>query len=90
MPSPFEALLLGLAAWRTWHLLAKDDITEPARDWLDERFDEFISCPFCLGFWVSLAWTGFWVVWPTGALWSALPFALNSAVVVVNHWLSDR
>lgn len=94
MPTPFEAVLLGLAAWRTWHLVAKDDITERPRTWalarLSEKWDDFIECPFCAGFWISLGWVGAFVLWDEGAVWAALPFALNSAVVFVNAWLSDR
>lgn len=93
MPSPFEALLLGLAAWRVWHLIGKDDITEPLRRYITadgerETLEDFIECPFCLGFWVALAAVGAYAVWPEGAVWASLPFALNAAVVVVNYWLS--
>lgn len=83
---------MGLAAWRVWHLIAKDDITERPRVWalerLDDKWDDFIECPFCAGFWISLGWVGAYVLWPEGAVWAALPFALNSVVVVVNYWLS--
>lgn len=94
MPSPFEAVLLALASWRVWHLIANDDITERPRAWALERlhgkWKDFIECPYCAGFHVSLAWVVAYVVFPTEAVWAALPFALNTAVVVVNHWLSDR
>ncbi len=100
MPSPFEAVLLGLAAWRVWHLLADDTILDRPRNWIAkvdehnrvgrEGLADFLECPFCLGFWVALAWVGFYAVWPTGAVWAALPFALNAVVVVVNHWLTSE
>lgn len=56
----------------------------------DYRFGvhEFVQCPFCMGFWVSLGWVGFYALWPEGAVWAALPFALNMVVVAVNHWLT--
>lgn len=107
MPSAFQAVILALAAWRVWHLLAEDTILDKPRryvtrlgwGWHEDdqvpdnyRFGltEFIECPYCLGFWVALGWTVFFAIWPDGATWTALPFALNAAVVVVNHWLSDR
>lgn len=87
MPTPFEAVLLGLAAWRVWHLLAKDDITEPLRDRLPERFDEFIGCPFCLGFWIALGWICMFAITPQ-TIWPALAFAVASVPPLVNHWLT--
>jgi len=89
MPSPFEAVLLGLAAWRTWHLIAKDDLTEPVRDRLPERFDDFIECPFCLGAWLALGWVAAFAAWSDGVVWAALAAAVASVPPLVNHWLSD-
>jgi hypothetical protein len=106
LPDWWEGLLLGLAAWRVWHLLAEDtNLDRPRRyitrlgDWREEgdpvpddhRFGlrEFLECPFCLGLHVSLAWVAFFAVWPVGAVWAALPFALNAVVVAVNHWLTS-
>ena len=92
MPSPFEALLLGLAAWRVWHLLADDLILDRPRRYVTDRWDkteDFIECPFCLGFWVALAWLGAFALWEEGTLWATVPFALNAVVVVVNHWLTS-
>lgn len=34
IPEPFEFLLLALIAYRTWRLLAEDDILERPRHWL--------------------------------------------------------
>ena len=106
MPDALQVVLLALAAWRVWHLIAEDTILDKPRryvtrlgDWQEEgdaypddhRFGlrEFIECPFCMGFWVSLAWVGFFAAWDTGATWAALPFALNAVVVAVNHWLTS-
>ena len=65
MPSPFEALLLAVAAWRVWQLLADDTILDRPRKWIAkvdehnrvgrEGLADFLECPFCLGFWVALA-----------------------------------
>lgn len=92
MPSPFEAVLLGLAAWRIWYLLSDDLILDRPRRYVTRRWkkaEDFIECPFCLGFWVSLAWVGAFAVFPTETPWVALPFALNAVVVGMNHWLTS-
>lgn len=57
-------LISAVAAARVFRLLTKDGITWPLRNgiqrlnwgWLNEGW----FCPFCMGFWVSLAfvWTG--------------------------------
>lgn len=91
MPSPFEAVLLALAAWRVWHLIALDDITDRPRRYVTqgrEKLLDFIECPFCMGFWVALAWVGAFALWDDGTAWAALPFALNAIVVFANHWLT--
>ena len=91
MPSPFEALLLALAAWRVWHLLAHDDLTEPVRRHVTDGRDkllEFIQCPYCLAAWVAGAWVVAFAVWPEGTMWAALVFAVATAPVILNHMLS--
>jgi len=91
VPSPFEALLLGLAAWRTWHLIAKDDLTEPLRDRFlkNEAVLDFVECPFCLGAWTAGAWVVAFAIWSDGVMWAALVMAAATVPVLINHWLSD-
>jgi hypothetical protein len=92
VPSPFEAVLLALAAWRIWHLIALDDITDRPRRYVTEGRDkllDFIECPFCMGFWVSLSWVGAFALWGEGTTWAALPFALNAVVIAMAHWLTS-
>ncbi len=92
MPGPFEAVLLALAAWRAWHLIALDDITDRPRRYITDGRDallEFIECPFCMGFWVALAWVGAYAVDGDVTVWVALPFAVNAGVIFINHWLSS-
>jgi hypothetical protein len=91
LPSPFEAVLLGLAAWRVWHLIALDDITDRPRRYITDGRDkllEFIECPYCMGFWVALAWVGAYALNGEWTLWAALPFAVNAGVIGVAHWLT--
>jgi len=84
-------LLLALAAWRTWHLLAKDDLTEPLRDRFlkNEAVLDFVECPYCLGAWVAGAWVFAFALWPDGVVWAALVFAVAAVPVFVNHMLSS-
>jgi hypothetical protein len=41
---------------------------------------EFIACPWCLGFWVSLAITGAWWITPTATLEVSAPLAVSTVV----------
>lgn len=83
-PTGWEFLLLALAAWRTWMLLAADTILDPLRDRLlpgRPRLLSWLECPYCAGFWTAAAWAA--AYWAAGdwALAAATPFALSAAVV---------
>lgn len=91
----WETLLLGLASYRTWKLLAEDKILDTPRQWFvyairkwrgngsAEYVREFIECSWCLGFWVALAWWGAFQLWPHGTLIAAVPFAISTVVGVI-------
>ncbi len=86
IPGPWTFALLALAAYRVWRLLAEDSITDKIR-WRiykatgsREWFIEFVSCPWCLGAWVAVAWWGAWWAWPHTVTIAAVPFALSAAV----------
>ncbi len=97
IPGWFPFILLSLAAFRTWRLVADDDITDPLKRyvtalpkaWHDpdplpanyrQRLMDFIECPWCLGFWIGLAWWGAWQVWPHATTVVAVPMALSALV----------
>ncbi len=90
MIGPWQFALIALTAWRTFHLLAWDSILDRTRAALfDEKtsmgrlLDAFVSCVFCLGFWVALAWVAaFWIT-PHWTLVVAVPFAVSAAVAGV-------
>lgn len=75
--------LIGIAAYRAWRIVGKDQITEPIRAWLidrDNRFAMFIldliGCAWCLGFWIAgavsiLVAVGRWSVLETVIVWAA-------------------
>jgi hypothetical protein len=92
--------LLILASHRVTRLIGWDTLTARWRARLTGYSDtgernryphnrktlgEFIHCPWCLGFWVSLAWYLAWQEWPQGTLDVAIPFAISSAVGLVVH-----
>lgn len=91
VPDWWSFLILALAVFRVYRLIAEDDILDRPRDWaLDrleeerlEKLDQLITCPWCLGFWLSvLAWLA-WLVSPGWAVGLALPWALSAAVALV-------
>lgn len=54
-------LLIGLATYRLWRLVAEDNILDGPRDRLYDRVDgpvsrwfaDMVSCVWCLGFWIA-------------------------------------
>lgn len=55
--TPFAFALIALAAYRVTRLIAVDDITYRPRQWVGRRLppyvDALVTCPWCVGFWVS-------------------------------------
>lgn len=98
-PSVYHFILLGLAAWSTFHLLAHDDILDRPRrkilnlgpDWEKDgdpvpdnyrlKWALFLTCPYCAGFWIWVAWlVVYWIV-PGAVLPAALILGGRSFVV---------
>ena len=91
IPAPYALVLLVLAAWRTWKLLGDDRILDRPRYWILDRFGgdktargvywgDFLTCPFCSGFWISLAW---WGAWQVDHHWTevvSVPLAVSAVV----------
>lgn len=99
IPDWWEALLLFVAAWRMWHLLAKDDILDRPRNWLvgvqsgkwkREGLADWLECPFCSGWWVALGWWGAWLIWPHGTLVATVPFVLGAGVIASQKFLTSE
>ena len=42
-----------------------------------------VHCPFCIGFWISLAVYVCWQAWPHGTLVALAPFAISGVVGLV-------
>ena len=79
-PNWYALILLALAAFRVWRLLAIDTVLDGPRERLPQSWAWFISCPWCLGFWVSLSWWAGYQLWPHAALIVAVPFAVSTLV----------
>lgn len=77
-------MLLALAAWRTWVLLSRDDILNGPRDRIGSEkrapILTFVECPYCLGFWIALAWWGAFELWPHGTSIAASAVAVTALV----------
>lgn len=86
VPDWWAFVLLFLAAYRTWRLLALDAVFDrwrrPILRRVPEKLHEGVECPFCFGFWVGAAWWLFWVASHRWALVAATPFALSAAIGV--------
>lgn len=77
------AALVHVREWVTGRRLEDDGsvtVLNPSRpEWLDQ----LLSCPWCLGWWVSLATAFAWWWVPTVTLAVALPLALSAAVGLI-------
>jgi hypothetical protein len=93
IPEPWEAILLSLAAWRVFQLLAEDDLLETPRryvtDRISEYWEDFLTCPYCAGFWIAVVWWGAWQLWGDSTLIVATPWALSAGVIAAAKVLSS-
>lgn len=93
VPDWWEATLLALAAWRTFQLLAADDILYTPRryvtDRISEYWEDFLTCPYCVGFWAAVGWAVAWWLWGDSTLVVATPFALSAGVIAAAKVLSS-
>jgi hypothetical protein len=103
-PSPLILLVLALAAFRTWRLLALDTLPPLVRlrswlvqaDWFQDKqvfgrplLEEWLSCAWCFGLWASAGWYICWLEWPRATIYAAAPLALSAAVGICASLLSD-
>lgn len=85
VPSWYALVLLALAAFRVWRLLALDSLLDRPRALIPdtEWWDALVYCPWCLGFWVSVVWWGGYELSPHWCLVVAAPFAVSAVVGVL-------
>lgn len=105
VPGWWQFVLLALASFRCYRLLAEDAVLDRPRRWLiglgdwregqpppagyRPRLGEFLNCAYCLGFWLSLAWWGGWVWQPHWALVAATPLAISGLVGIIAGLLPE-
>jgi hypothetical protein len=76
-----ELVVVGLAAFRLWRLVAVDSLLAPFRAVLSDRLVSWLSCPWCAGFWVGLAVWAVWRFWRSEWVDASLFVLAVSAVV---------
>lgn len=105
IPDWWVFLLLALAAFRVFRLISEDTILDRPRAWLlgygdwqegqqlpksyRVKWGEWVTCPWCAGFWVSLAWWGAWIVWPHATTVVAVPWAISTIVALAAKNLDE-
>ena len=101
IPTWYQFLLLGAAAFRTWKLVGDDTILDWPRDRslelafkiggpkLKDYWLSLLECPWCAGFWIALVWWGAFQLWPHGTVIAAVPFAISAVVGLIGNTLSD-
>jgi hypothetical protein len=87
--TPLAFVIICLAAARLTRLVTEDIITEPLREWASIKpawVYDLITCPWCIGFWISLGCVAVW--WTSGdrAVWLLAPFAVS----YVAGWVNSR
>lgn len=83
VPDSWEFVLLALASYRVWRLVALDVLLDRPRDWAWSRAPAvaaFATCPWCSGWWISVAAWIAWVAAPTFSVWASVPLALSAVV----------
>lgn len=93
VPDWYALILLALAAWRVFQLICCDEILDRPRRYvtgrLSERWELFIECPYCAGFWIAVIW---WAAWQIESKWTlivAVPWALSAGVIAASKVLSS-
>jgi hypothetical protein len=83
-PDWWAFVLLFLAAYRSWRLIALDAIfdrwRQPVLRRVPEKLHQGVECPFCFGAWFAIGWWLAWIVSHDWATIIATPFALSAAV----------
>ena len=77
--TPLAFVIVSLAAARLTRLVTEDTILEPLREWatIHELVYELVTCPWCIGFWISLGTVAVWWLAGDTAVWLLAPFAVS-------------
>lgn len=55
-----------------------------------EKLDDWLTCPYCMGFWIGLVWWGAWLIWPYETLVAAVPWVISAGVIGASKILSTE
>lgn len=85
-------LVIALAAARITRLITTDTLTDPLRLWIARTYesdwvDELFTCPWCMGFWVSLVTVLITLAYPDNPVVTigVLAFAVSEVVGIIAH-----
>ncbi len=53
-----------------------------------EKLAGFLTCSFCMGWWIALAWWAAWLAFPTETVGIAFGFAISAGVIGAQRLLS--
>jgi len=90
-----DLILCILCAYRLTQLVVHDVISMPVTDWLSglhPKLEEFLCCPHCVGFWVSVLTVGVMIganYWQP-LIYGVWAFAVAGAISIIEHatgWL---
>jgi hypothetical protein len=83
----FQIAVMGMAAFRLWRIAAVDSITEPfhgrlnaSRHPVGRWFSDLVSCPWCLGFHLSILVWALWTFFPVIGVPTCLILATSTLV----------
>lgn len=89
--SALTFIILSLATYRATRFVLQDRLFDRARNWVWDRCPPettrtgyLLTCPWCLGFWFSLAFVTCYTIVPAATLFIASVLALSAVV----GWLS--
>ena len=105
VPNWWQFALLAAAGWRIFQLIARDDILDRPRAWAlgytgwkggelpktyRAKWSEFVTCPYCAGFWMVVCW---WIAWQISEHWTlvfAVPWALSAGLIGLDKILRSE
>lgn len=105
IPNWYELILLALASWRSYRLASEDEVLSRPRKWLlglsgwqegsptplsyREELALFLTCPWCLGAWLAVAWWGLYELQPHWTVVAAVPWSISALLAAFETVLPE-
>jgi hypothetical protein len=95
---PLQLVLAALAVFRITRLVVEDEVTRPARQritgWAEGTATRrarpgvgyFLTCPWCVSFWLAVLWVAALILVPTIALGADAVLALSAVAGLLSSW----